>query len=265
MKRFFRRTAAMVALCCGLVAPAWAQLTIPFGGSLDVPAGTLDVGCLSVQVEGGLNIVAGQFATASNLTIAGTGVFNGGAGVLTVGGDLSNSGTFNAGTGTVALVDGCTGNTSQLSGTMVFQNLTLTSTTGRTFVIPAGSNITVLGTLTLQGAPGQNIQLVSSGGGTAVINLGPGAVANIAFADVANDVQIGAAPPLAVPSVPTLNEYGLLLMAWLMGMGALWMHHRAPPAMGRTADTRTPLRQRLRASHTRNRIHRPPAARPPDF
>lgn len=224
MKSIFRQMAAMAALCCGLVAPAWAQLTIPAGSSFDVPGGSIDMGCQPVEVEGALNIIAGQFSTSSNLNVAGTGSFNGGTGVLTVGGDLSSSGTFNPGSGTVALTDGCTGNTSQLSGTLVFQNLTLSSTTGRTFVIPAGTNITVLGTLTLQGAPGQNIQLVSSGGGTAVINLGPGAVVNRTFTSLAGNVQIGGA--VAATNIPTLSEYGLILLALLMGMAAFWHHQR---------------------------------------
>lgn len=229
MKSMFRRMAAMVALCCGMAAPAWAQFTIPAGGSLDVPGGSMDMGCLAVEVEGSLNIIAGQFSTTSNLNVAGTGVFNGGTGTLAVGGDLSSSGTFNAGSGTVALTDGCTGNTSQLSGNMVFQNLTLSSTTGRTFVIPAGTHITVLGNLTLQGAPGQNIQLISSGGGTAVINLGPGAVVTQTFATVAGNVQIGGAPAAAT-SIPTMNEYAMMLMALLMGVAAFAHHRRGSTA-----------------------------------
>ncbi|WP_242421336.1 IPTL-CTERM sorting domain-containing protein [Acidovorax sp. Root267] len=232
MKSIFRQMAAMAALCCGLVAPAWAQFTIPAGSSFDVPGGSIDMGCLPVQVEGSLNIITGQFSTSGNLNVAGTGVFNGGSGLLTVGGDLSSSGTFNPGSGTVALTDGCTGNTSQLSGTLVFQNLTLSSTTGRTFVIPAGTNITVLGTLTLQGAPGQNIQLISSGGGTAVINLGPGATVNQAFTSLAGNVQIGGAA--VATNIPTLSEYGLMLLALLMGMAPFWQRQRHVAAAPRS-------------------------------
>jgi len=132
---------------------------------------------------------------------------------------------------TVVLRDGCDpGNSTQISGNFVFQNLTLTSTTGRTFVIPAGVNITVLGTLTLQGAPGQNIQLVSSGGGTAVINLGPGATVNRDNATVNGGVQIGAAP--SATNIPTMSEYGLMLMAMLMGLAALWHHRRTSATNG---------------------------------
>ncbi|TWG37486.1 putative secreted protein (IPTL-CTERM system target) [Acidovorax delafieldii] len=225
MKSVFRHMAAAAVLCCGLIAPAWSQYVVGAGASIDMSGGgSWDIGCLPVQVEGSLIIGAGQFSTGSNLDIAGSGVFNGGTGLLQVGGNLSSFGTFNPETGSVVLTDGCIGNTSQLSGTLVFRNLTLSSSTGRTFVIPAGTNITVLGTLTLQGAPGQNIQLISSGGGTAVINLGPGATVNRTFATVAGNVQIGAA--VAASSIPTLSEYGLMLLALLMGMAAFWHHRR---------------------------------------
>lgn len=229
MKSIFRRMAASVALCCGLVAPAWSQFVLGAGGSIDMSAGgSWDLVCTSVQIEGDLNVGIGQFSTASSLNVAGTGVFNGGSGLLSVGGNLSSSGTFNPQTGSVLLTDGCIGNTSQLSGTMVFRNLTLSSTTGRTFVIPAGTNITVLGTLTLQGTSGQSIQLISSGGGTAVINLGPSATVNRSFANVAGNVQIGAAA--IANNIPTLGEYALMLLALLMGMAALWHHRRSAPA-----------------------------------
>lgn len=227
MNRVIRQLAAMSVLCLGLAAPAWAQFTIPSGGSFDVPSGaSVDVGCVPVEVEGALNVDSAQFSTSSSLNIAGTGTFNGNGGVLTVGGNLSNSGTFNASSGNVVLTDGCIGNTSQLSGNLVFQNLTLSSTTGRTFVIPVGTHITVLGTLTLQGASGQNIQIVSSGGGTAVITLGPSATVNQSFASVAGNVQIGGFAPPAAASIPTLGEYALLALALLMGLSALWHQRR---------------------------------------
>jgi len=232
MKSIFRQAAAAALLCLGLAAPAWAQYVIGAGGSMDMSGGgSMDMGCLAVQVEGALLIGDGQFATSSNLNVAGGGEFNGGSGVLAVGGDLSSSGTFNAGTGSVVLTDGCTGNTSQLSGTMVFQNLTLSSTSGRTFVIPAGTNITVLGTLTLQGAPGQNIQLISSGGGTAVINLGPSASVNQNFATVTGTVVIGGAA--AAASIPTLGETSLMLLALLMGIAAFVQRRSFAAAISR--------------------------------
>lgn len=221
MKSVLRRFAAGALLCCSLAAPVWAQFSVGSGATYSVPAGGTNVGCLSVDVQGTLATPAGQFTTASSLAIGATGIFDGGAGTLSVGGTLSNAGTFNAGAGTVVLNDGCAGGTSQLSGDMVFQNLTLSSVTGRTFVIPAGSHITVLGMLTLQGTGAQSIQLVSSGAGTAVIQLGPAAVVNRNFANVAGNVQIGAAIAGGAAPIPTLGTPALLLLSVLLGGLAL--------------------------------------------
>ena len=213
MQRKISRLLAGCAMALCLCAPAAAQIVIPPGASLDAPSGSIvDLSCSTVDMQGTLNI-GGTLSVDSDVTFGSSAIVSG-----------SN------GNNTVVLRDGCIGNTSQISGNFVFQNLTLSSTTGRTFVIPAGANITVLGTLTLQGAPGQNIQLVSSGGGTAVINLGPGATVTRNNATVNGGVQIGGAA--AATNIPTLSEYGLMLMALLMGLAALWHQRRAPGATG---------------------------------
>lgn len=226
MNALCRQFLALVLLCLGAASPAWAVFSIPAGSSFSVPAGaSVDAACEQVLVAGTLSLGAGHFSTSADLDITGTGVLNGDTGDLTVGGDFNSTGTFNPGTGTVTLTDGCVGNTSTLSGTLVFQNLVLSSTTGHVFVIPAGAHITVLGTLTLQGSAGQNIQVVSSGGGMAVINLGPSATVNRNFASVAGNVQIGAAAN--VQGIPTLDAYGVWLLAFMLGLIAL--RHLYPP------------------------------------
>lgn len=223
MQSLSGRLVALAMLGLGIAGQAYAQFTIPAGATFDVPAGgTFDAGCTPIQLEGSLNVNSGQLATNSNLNIAGTGVLNGLTGSIAVGGNLSSSGTFNAGTSTVTLTDGCVGNVTQLSGNLVFQNLVLSSSTGRSFVIPTGTQITVLGTLTLQGTPGQSIQLVSSGGGTAVINLGPATTVNRTFTTVAGNVQIGATP--SAHAIPTLSTYGLWLLSIVIGSIALRFH-----------------------------------------
>lgn len=237
MKSVFRRVAASAMLCGGLVAPAWAQVVIPAGGRVDVlPGAGMEADCAPVQLEGTLRIDTGQVATRSHFNVAATGVLDLDAGTLSVGGDLTSTGSVHAGAGTVVLTDGCTGNTTRLSGTLVFQNLVLSSTTGRTFVIPAGGHITVLSHLTLQGAQGQDIRLASSDGSTAAIQLGAGATVQRNFAVVAGNVQIGAAvPPGAVQGIPTLGEYGRVLLALLVAAVALllpkWQQRRIPKAV----------------------------------
>jgi hypothetical protein len=159
------------------------------------------------------------------------GVLNGSSGTLSVSGNWSNSGTFNAGTGSVVFTDGCAAGARTFTGNTVFNNLTLTSTTGRNFIIPSGTNITVNGTLTLQGTPGQPISLTSSAGQLAVINLGPSAQV------IRNDVALGNVQIGAVTGVPTLSEYGLMLLAMLMAGSALWQQRQGTRRAARSGNT----------------------------
>lgn len=201
-----------------LATPAMAQFSsFPPGSQLDVPpGGQVDFGCVPLDMGGTLNLSGGTLSVDSSASFGTTASVTGTGGVISVGGDLIASGGLNTGANSLILRDGCDpGNSSQISGNFVVQNLTVTSSTGRTFVLPAGANITVLGTLTVQGTPGQSVQLVSSGG-TAVISLGPNATVIRSFASVPPTVQIGAAP-VAVAAVPSSNFYSLLLMTLLVG------------------------------------------------
>lgn len=157
---------------------------------------------------------SGQIINADSIGIGVLGVLEGGSGSISVGGNWDNSGTFIPGTSTVIFADGCSVTPAQLTGNTTFHNLTLISTNGRTFVFPAGSNITVNGTLTLQGAPGLPIQLVSSSGQAAVIALGPNAQVVRSNANASPNVQIGAIS--SATAIPTLNEYGLMILALLL-------------------------------------------------
>jgi hypothetical protein len=192
-----------------------AQVTVPVGGTINVGSGSMNLGCAALNVLGTFNLNTGQVSNTGDVTIAATGTLNGGQGTLSVSGNWSNSGTFIAGTGTVIFTDGCAPGPLQISGTTVFNNLTLTSSSGRTFVIPPSANITVNGILTLQGTSGQPITLASSG---AVINLGPSARVVSNFANVTG-VQIGAQ---SSQGIPTLSEFGLILLTLLMAGTTLW-------------------------------------------
>jgi len=175
--------------------------------------------------QGNVRVSSGQINSVSGVTITNTGVLNGDQGTINVSGNWSNSGTFNAGTGTVVFVDGCASGPITLTGPTVFNNLTLSSTTGRTFIVPAGQNITVNGILNLQGTSGQTIQLLSSNGSTAVISLGPQAQVIRNFVNVNAGVQIGALP--TPQSIPTLDEYAMiLLMLMLLGIAGLNLRSR---------------------------------------
>ena len=197
-----------------IAEPAAAQVTIPPGGSLSIPAGaSLNLGCTDLNVQGNVSVGAGQISQAATIGITSSGVLDGGSGTISVGGNWNNFGTFVPDSSTVIFTDGCSTAPVQLTGNTVFNNLTLTSTNGRTFVIPAGHSITVNGTLTLQGLPGLPIQLVSSSGQTAFVTLGAGAQLVASNATVQPGVLIGAAN---IEPIPTLGAYGLFILALLL-------------------------------------------------
>jgi len=204
---------ALIGVCLFLTASlAWA-LVIPSGGSLEIPpGGNINLGCTNLDLQGSLSVNSGQLSQATNVGIVAPGVLDGGTGAISVGGNWNNSGTFIPGTSTVTFVDGCTAAPAQLTGDTTFFNLTLISANGRTFTFPTGSHITVTGTLTLQGAPGFPIQLTSSSGQTAFIALGPNAHVVSSNANVPANVQIGT----VVTSIPTLSQYGLIILALLL-------------------------------------------------
>jgi hypothetical protein len=199
-----------------IAEPATAQVTIPPGGSLSISAGaSLNLGCTDLNVQGNASVGAGQIGQAATIGITSTGVLDGGSGTISVGGNWNNVGTFVPGNSTVIFTDGCSTAPAQLTGNTVFNNLTLTSTNGRTFVIPAGHSITVNGTLTLHGLPGLPIQLVSSSGQTAYVTFGAGAQLVASNATVLPDVLIGAVDT-AVRAIPTLGGYGLFILTLLL-------------------------------------------------
>jgi hypothetical protein len=197
-----------------IAEPATAQVTVPPGGSLSIPAGaSLHLGCTDLNVQGNVSVGAGQISQAATIGITSSGVLDGGSGTISVGGNWNNFGTFVPGSSTVIFTDGCSTAPAQLTGNTVFYNLTLTSTNGRTFVLPAGHSITVDGTLTLQGLPGLPIQLVSSSEQTAFVTLGAGAQLVSSYATVPPSILIGAAN---IEAIPTLGEYGLFILTLLL-------------------------------------------------
>lgn len=208
--------AASALAFAALSLTSWAQVSVPTGGDLVVPpGGAMNLGCTSLNVSGSFALNSGQLSSVGGVSIGSGGSVNGGSGTFNVSGNWSNSGTFVPGTGSVVFYDGCASGPITITGTTAFNNLTLSSSTGRTFVVPEGSGITVNGTLTLQGAPGQPITLASSGSGTAVINLGPGAQVVRSHVNVNGNVQIGAS---ATKSIPTLGEWALVTLAMALGL-----------------------------------------------
>lgn len=219
-------TAVLAASTLCVCGPAAAQsFVVGSGNSVDVAdGGSIDLDCAPLDVRGVLNLNAGQFSTGSDVAIAGGGVVNGGHGTLRVGGELSNDGTFNAQAGSVVMNDGCIGTASRISGSFVFENLTFTSRTARTLLLPAGTQITVLHLLTVEGEPGRIVHVAATGGGEAVIQLGPQATVASSFATVVS-VRIGVATD-ATQAIPSLSEYGLMALSMLLAVIGAWRLHK---------------------------------------
>jgi hypothetical protein len=199
-----------------LLMPFAQAFTIGAGSSFSVPpGGELDIGCTALRVEGEMSVGGGD-VLAGAVTIDADGVLNGDDGILLFSGDWTNNGNFSHGTSTVVITDDCAAGPVHLSGNTTFHNLTLASTGGGTFVIPAGASITVTGTLTIEGQPGQPINLVSSSPGTAAIKLGPGAHTVVSNANIPANVLLGLRPA----PIPTLGHHGLILLTLLLAAGA---------------------------------------------
>ena len=228
MAGFGKRWAASLALSTALCGSAWGQTVFPPGSSIDLAGGSFQLPCTAVIMQGDLTLGTGTFDTGSFSFDTGATV-TGAGGQLNVSGDLTSTVPLNLGTSSVVLSDSCAaGSTLQLSGNIIVKDLTLisTSATPPTIVLPAGTNLTVLGTLTL-GSPGRPVVLTSSGPGTAVVTMGPSAtLVNSSGSVVPGNVQIGAPVVTAPASIPTLSTYGLMLMSLLLGGMALHRQRR---------------------------------------
>lgn len=187
-----------------LCSNASAQWIYPPGSSLSVPSGaSVDLSCMSLDMQGVLELNDGLLSMDSNAIFSSSFTVTGTGGTISVGGDLLISGSLDLGENSLELRDGCVSSTSQLAGGLVVQNLTLKSNTGRKFVLQAGSNITVLGMLTIEGVLGQPVELQSSSASaTALISLGPKATVVRSNAIVPSTVQIGEVPPPPPPPPP---------------------------------------------------------------
>jgi hypothetical protein len=154
---------AVVTFGTAAVAGA-AQLDVGAGSSLDLGTSSLNLGCANLNVGGTLDAGSVGFTSADDLTIGAAGVLNGESATLSVSGDWVNGagGTFNAGTSTVFLFDGCGNTDVSISGDTTFSTLILLSSTGKTYRLESGSTQTVDVELTITGAEGDLLVLGST-------------------------------------------------------------------------------------------------------
>ena len=224
---------------------ASADINVPNGGTVSLNGSSVDLGCSDVIVAGTLSLQGGSLNNVRNVSIAAGGSIVAGSGSITLAGDWSNSGSFDAGTGSVNFVDApaCVpANTgSNISGNNTFATLSLISAGGKLYKFAAGSTQNVLQQLTITGTPALAIRVQSSVvGQRAFVNLsGLQTMADLAVADMgasgrwlapylinrnsAGSVTRWFGDPFAAVVVPALGPsqlLGLSALLLLLGFGA---------------------------------------------
>ena len=204
MRRAFLAVAALLTLA---TAASAGQVTVGSGSSVDLGTGSLDLGCADLSVAGTMAAGTVGFDQARDVTIDPSGVLDGESATLEVTGDWDNAGTFNAGTSTVQLVDGCGLASAVVAGDTTFANLEMTTTSGFLYRFTSGSTQTVTSSLALLGAVANLLTIRSTlDGSEAFLDLqGTQSVSSV---DVKDNHAIGNPIPLPADSVNSGNALG---------------------------------------------------------
>jgi hypothetical protein len=161
-----------LALACFAAAAAHADWSVPAGAQASLGAGSVDLACTDLFVAGTLQVNAGSLRNVRNVAIQPGGLLNGGSGLIEVGGNWSNSGSFTAGTGTVNFRELCAAGSATITGNTTFHRASFVTATGRNYVFAVGSTQTVASVLEIAGTVSNPIQFRSSAPGqVAFINL----------------------------------------------------------------------------------------------
>ncbi len=146
---------------------------------------------------------------------------HGNSAALEVAGEWANAGTFNAGTSTVEMVDGCGLTSAVVSGDTTFANLNMTTTSGKHYSFTAGSTQTVTGSLTLLGAA-ENLLAIDStvSGSEAFLDVQGTSSADFVFVED-NDATAGNPITMGLNSTKGSNTEGWVAAALVPALGAL--------------------------------------------
>jgi hypothetical protein len=167
-----RMKTALIALLLLPLSALAGNLTVGSGSSLDLGTGRLDLGCADLDVLGTLSAGTFGFTQGRDVTITPSGVMNGNSATLQLSGDWDNTGSFVAGTSSVQITDGCGLLSGVINGNTSFNNLALSSASGKQVTFTAGSTQTVNGSFAVAGALGNQLKIRSNVGGTkAFVNV----------------------------------------------------------------------------------------------
>ena len=207
-------TRMKVALALLVLLPLSAlagNLTVGSGSSLDLGTGSLALGCADLDVLGTMSAGTVGFTEGRDVSITPTGVMNGNAATLQLSGDWDNLGSFVAGTSSVQITDGCGLLSGVVNGDTSFNNLMLSSTSGKQVTFTAGSTQVVAGSFVVAGALGNQLKIRSNVPGTkAFVNVQGSS--NASCVDVAdNSALLGINIPMDSCSIKGPNSPGWLL------------------------------------------------------
>lgn len=164
----------------GAVAAARADLVVPANAQFDLAAGVMDLACTDVLVAGTLLVGSGQLLNVRNVVVQPGGGIDNGSGLISLGGDWTNGGSFTGGTGSVRFRDACGDGSSAIGGSTTFRNASFVTATGKNYVFAVGSTQTIQGTLEIAGTAPLPIQFRSgTPAQVASINLAPAGVQQI--------------------------------------------------------------------------------------
>lgn len=191
MRIFWTRSSSCVVAIVLFTGNAWAQFNVGAGSSIDFGDAVVEMGCTDLVVSGTANTTASQITGIDDVSINAGGAFNGGSAQLSLSGDFANGGSFSGGSGSVMIVDGCGKAQSRISGQSNFNNLAITTATGKEAIFEAGKTTSVAGTLTLRGAPA-NLLKIRSSTPPAPALLAATPDQSIRYVDVADNRAVGA-------------------------------------------------------------------------
>jgi hypothetical protein len=130
---------------------AHADLVVPSGGQYTTGGAQTDLACTDVVVAGTLHVSSGSLVNVRNMTIQAGGTVDAGTGVIQVGGNWTDQGSFGAGTGTVQFRDLCSLASASIGGNTTFFNASFVSGTGKNYVFAVGTTQTIGGLLEIVG------------------------------------------------------------------------------------------------------------------
>jgi hypothetical protein len=257
-----------MTLALGLATAARADLVIPSGAQYNIGGGLTDVACTDVVVAGTLLVAGGALVRVRHLTIQPGGAIDGGSGLIQLGGNWSNSGSFAAGTSTIQFVDACGFTSVTIDGTTAYFNARFASTTGKNLVFQVGTTQSIAGRLEISGTASNPIQFRSGvRGQVANVNLLPAGTQSILHVgvtdvwatgqhlapDQSNEGGGGNAfnwfgPPVGIDEpptlpIPTLGDMALLALAALLaGVAIVDLRRRGSSRVQPTRSRRSPFR-----------------------